>query len=299
MGYSDNLHENRMSIVLCITVILNIYAQFLQNLTGINSFVFVLLPLVAILLYALKQRVVSNNSIIFSCSYILALIPILQMIIIGPDVQMVKYIIYVLLYLSLIPLVTIKSWLALKKCFFIIGIMLDLDAIVHIPAILSSGLRIFNIKNMLILDKPYYSLFLTITIVILLIDLLYEINIKKGFAYLYIFISSIINILFMQSKSSLACLGIAVIILLINTRKKIKRKIIFFIFLVIFCVICFFIIFPNYVPDYINAFFYYLLNMSGNPTYDRYNITFDHRSAISQFIGKVIRSNPLLGIGFG
>ena len=55
------------------------------------------------------------------------------------------------------------------------GVLLNLDALIHIPEILSSGLRIFNIKGLLILDKPIYSMVLTLTISFLLV----EIDIEK------------------------------------------------------------------------------------------------------------------------
>lgn len=284
---------------LSLAIIINIYGLFLQEITKVDSFLFLVPPLlVTIVNWGYKKKIINNFTLTTIC-FVLFFIPFLQNIIFGISMGRIKYIIYIGFFYLIVPLLNKKSWYWIKGSLILVGVLLNLDALIHIPEILSSGLRIFNIKGLLILDKPIYSMVLTLTISFLLVEIALKKNKYVFLSWSYIGISLFVNIFFLQSKSSILCLITALAVFYLNASRKIRRRIIFLIVFSSMLLFLFSYFFPQYIPEYIKAFFYKVIGNSGNQVYDRYNLTFDHRKIIREFALGLFWKNPILGVGFG
>lgn len=293
--------KKAFDLSISLLVFVSVYSSYFEKILGINSLFFLLIPVLFVFLFGAtrKMEIMANWEMVIILALLFS-IPILQIIIIGFNYQMLKYSIYVLIFAFLAGKVDSDSWMMLRKTSFFISIILLADIFIKMPRIISANLRLFNVRHLLMVDKPAYSLFLTLTIMFIVLDMAYKQETSKVKAMVFIGACTIVNVFILQSKSAILVFIVSLVVLLFSVKKKTRKRLIAMILFLFGIGTTVIIIWPEVIPDYIKAVMNYHGSYSvSNSLYERYNVSIVDRITILSFAFALIKQNLFLGIGFG
>lgn len=291
------------SIMICALMVLNLYGSYLQRKFGINSFIFVLLPLTVILLRMMvtKQNLKLSKSIAVPVGILLVTCA-LQMARQVFSVSSIKYLVYIIIFLVVANVSSRQDWELTKKTICLISIVMTIDALIQVPTLLKINYRLYNVRQLTMLDKPWYSLLLTFASLVLIIDLLIGQKKRRILKICMIVFFTAVNLLVIQSKSSILCVLFGIVVFLINANKKTRNKVLIIGIPLVFVAMLYLVFNQQEIPDYIkvmlNRYFGLFSDASIN-NYSFYEGSFTSRSKIIAYNLQLIMDHPLLGIGFG
>ncbi len=315
MEHSKSL-KKVIDIILVSTILLNVFGAPIAKKFNLPTFFITAIPLIFLFTINLKIKqgkldIRKNIKFYIVISVFVCILHILKSIIkseIGLGNNEFKYLLYILTFLTTSSVIKIENWYAVEFSLIGISLFLSFDALQYLPLMISTGTRIYNVTNYTLLDKPVYTLILTLTVVCLLINILERKRSNRKISkYLMILLAlflSGINIVLIQSKLFVLVLTVVFFLLFLFVN-KISRKNVFLFFLLVFAgVITCFLIFPKYVPDYIYIFLNRYLGIFNNvvsniQAYDRYAATYHYRNAIYMYSFNLFLNNFFVGVGFG
>lgn len=303
-----------IDFVIVLTIILNICGAPLAKRFDIPTFIFTAIPLFFLFIINLRLNkfdfTINKHTRMLICVSILifALHTFKSLFYsgIGFGDDEVKYLLYLITFLVSISVLQIENWNAVEFSLTVVSLFLSFDALQYLPLMLSTGTRIYNVTNYTFLDKPVYTLTITLSVICLLINILGTDN-KRIAKYLMILLTIFlggINLILIQSKLFILVLaGFFLILCLFSNRISIKNVLIF-LFLVFLGLFIYFLFFPQYVPDYIYIFLNRYLGVFDNiisdiQAYDRYTATYYYRGTIYNYAFELFIKNFFIGVGFG
>lgn len=308
-------NEKLINAVVALIIILNTFGVPLGRLLHVPSIIFTAAPIA--LLFIVNCKVYSGklnvNKTLRVYLYIVIAVTLAHVIksftndSVGIGDQEIKYVIYFLAFLFAVSLVDSQNWKIVEFSFVGISAFLVIDALRNVRPVVSRGLRIYNVTNFTLLDKAYYTVILTITVVFMLTNLILKkksTRSKKILSILCILSFSAVNLIIIQSKLFIVSLAVTGILMAVIARGSIKRNVIFILFILFFSAVSIVIIFPELVPDYIYIFINRYLGLfeaivTKMERYVRMTSTYVHRRTIYEFAFGLCKDNPILGIGFG
>lgn len=285
-------------------LVLYTYGQALQNTTGIDSFIFTLpiLGLLFMIFFCLRDFYILKMK--YSVALFVGIclsICILQILNSEMTLDSFKYIAFFVSCIMMSQVSEKSTFTCFKYSIITLSILLSLDALWHLPQLLASGTGLYNIRIYTLVDKPWYSFILSFSVIILLIEVTYN-KINKIFATILIIVNLAINIIVVQSKATILCIGVALFLVLVNSSAKNRKRILLGLILLSILAILIVHFYPEKIPAYIGAAIYQIFGINigdYGDQYNRLNYTFDARNNIYDYVWGIFEEHPLLGIGFG
>ena len=296
-------------VVISTLIVLNVFGSVLSKNFEIPSFWFSAIPDVFLFIYVVirkngKMRIDPFILLMFS---IAVLISVMHVINDGNVFEEVKSLMYIVTFILLYQCYDKNLWNVLELTISVISIFLIIDAIRAAQLTLSNGYGLRNFVHYTVLDKSYYTLFLSLSWIF---SFLYTVNYKnqngqwKKIRIIFLLFVLSVGIIIVQSKVFLFIVIISCFYVGLNLKKRNKLKFIslfLFMMIVFFCVLSFC---PDYVPDYIyvlinknfGLFSEYVYNI---PIIDKLTSTYVNRSLILNYAFSLFLDHPLWGVGFG
>ena len=312
----SRFNQRVIHIIIVLMIVFNTFGASLSQVLSIPSLVFTGLPiimLVCLSIYMNKSRLriareIEWYLVVAIGIFIVHLIKYLAGFSVRFGGAEIKYIIYFIAFVFTLSVINIDDWNAVEISFVGISIFLCLDALHCVGQVVSKGLRIYNVTNFTFLDKAYYTVILTITVIFMLSDLLInkgKVKLFRKIALLFcIVIFSLVNVVIVQSKLFIIALATMALAMALFSKGAIRRRIVLILCLAVFTAIVIFTFFSNIVPDYIYIFLNRYFGLFGNiiakmQLFARLSSTYVHRSTIYKYALKVFLGNFIFGVGFG
>lgn len=289
-----------MSIWLCLILIpLNIYGDYIKKIWSFSPMLINSITTISlVILYLVNKNrwSISKNILVFMGGNIL--ISLIHMCQGYKVISEFKHISYIVLFVVVTSFANEKTFNLLKKVILFISFIAFIDALINIPQLVYSNMRLFNIRNYTMLDKTLYTIIFPLSVVILINGLSkYTSKYCKILAVIYSL--SLISIMALVFESKMGLLALMVVALgeMIFLHNKFTKKI-FRILIIMSVLIIFYYLFNiNKIPDYIIAllgFFDTSVKRVNAVYYSTYNVRFE----IISIVFKILEKNPLLGCGF-
>ena len=293
-------YYNIMSIWLCLILIpLNIYGDYIKKIWSFSPMLINSITTISlVILYLVNKNrwSISKNILVFMGGNIL--ISLIHMCQGYKVISEFKHISYIVLFVVVTSFANEKTFNLLKKVILFISFIAFIDALINIPQLVYSNMRLFNIRNYTMLDKTLYTIIFPLSVVILINGLSkYTSKYCKILAVIYSL--SLISIMALVFESKMGLLALMVVALgeMIFLHNKFTKKI-FRILIIMSVLIIFYYLFNiNKIPDYIIAllgFFDTSVKRVNAVYYSTYNVRFE----IISIVFKILEKNPLLGCGF-
>lgn len=298
---------NRWLIVFLL--IFNIYGALLQNITGLNRQLFVIFVLFLIVCCFAAKLISSNraninqyNILILGFELFLSFVHIFLFRNMGDEISMLLY--FIIFFLVGI-VASKKDFDFLMKAIVGISIAMCLEAAYYSLYIFSIGWRIFNVRYLTAAPKADYTFVVTLGCVAVFYELMfYSRAFKKkiimfGLLGLFMFI----NIIVMQSKTSILVILMVCIVAFFVSSPKTKRIMIALLILSLIGFLIIMTVKSELIPDFIIVFINKATGLFSSrvaelETAELYGGTYGQRTLIYMFAFALFIQNAFFGIGF-
>lgn len=288
---------------LCFILIpYNIFAERIAEIIGsreIENNLFFVLFIVYLLLNFIffKNIVISKKVIVFLCANIIVFLGhILQFNNYGEEI---KHLVYIIIFLSVASYTDKKCIIYFKYVIVIISSILVVSAFMHVNEVRALNRRMFNIRNYTILDKPYYTLLLPLSIIVLIHQIaLVKGIVKKIFIMVLIFSMAYTLYAIFESKMGIIALMVALLVEIYAINGKLKYELLAGGGCGIILLVIFYIVAQKQLPDYIVAFVDFIFGESKAVARVYYD-SFYGRIEIITIVAKILIEFPILGCGYG
>ena len=178
----SKVNNQWINLVVILTIILNTFGAPLSRLTHIPSIVFTGIPVVLLggIAYFITngKMVVKKEIRVYLCIICLTLLIHTLKSVFKPEIGFgdyeLKYVIYFFIFILGTVVLGEENFKAVEISFIGISLFLSVDAIMHVREITSQGLGIYNVMNVTLLDKSYYTCMLSLSVVFLVVDFFSE-----------------------------------------------------------------------------------------------------------------------------
>lgn len=291
---------------ICFLIIVNIYGGFFENLIGISRQILLILPIATWILSIIldKKIYVRKNHIVISAT--LLTICLIQILVFRNYTDAFSMLAYYSVFL-LCGINFRKNDLDITcKTIILISIFMIGEAIYYYIMLRSWGWGTYNVRNFTSAPKEDYTIVLSLAFVYLFLK---HIEKKeqglKRYAIIGLMILELgVNIIIMQSKTSIIIMILALILIYIRSSKKQKKRIHYICFTTLVAGIMLMMFGQNYIPDFVYVFLNRYTGLFGNKianiaNYSKYAGTYDQRDSIYGYCFSLIIQHPILGVGFG